>query len=99
MTKKNRRKSQLTATEDNRKSEMNSTGEWLLDVELSDVETGNYCFCPLHGGEAVIGMTVLADEPPGEFVGLFHGMGPEALNEWIDQNQSKVEEIKTKWKK
>jgi hypothetical protein len=57
--------------------------EWVIDIGASHFHNRVVCFVPIERPDTiVIGMYILSDRCPGELVGLIHGMGQSAVDEW-----------------
>ena len=75
---------------------------WVLDAgahEAAGMDDGTYPFCPLEGdpdGEfsVMVGLTFIGDRPPyGEFVGVVHDGGDEAVQRWCDAHRDFLETL------
>lgn len=77
---------------------------WMIDARASedvegDFETGTFAFCPveMEKGEVKgiqIGLTLVSDRPPGEFVGVFHDDGQEACNAFCERHNDTLKALK-----
>jgi hypothetical protein len=70
---------------------------WVLDATLAG-DGPPWPFCPLEGdpeGEFTVveGLTLVTDRPPGEFVGVVHAEGQEAVEAWMEVHGDALEEV------
>lgn len=75
---------------------------YVLDATLLNDEDGLLCFCPVELDESgevtsiMTGLSYLSDTPPDgtRFLGVVHGDGQDACNEWCAANADVVERLR-----
>lgn len=66
------------------------TKKWVLDVTYSMP-----AFCPYKDdGTIITGLSVISNECPGEFVGVIHLDGQEAVEKWLAEHPDWEKEYK-----
>ncbi len=57
---------------------MADTTNWVIDTSVKP-QDGMLCFCPYENGDVLVGLSLLAQKPPGKVIGCFHPSSPQAL--------------------
>lgn len=74
-------------------------------LDASSSHSGLFCFCPVEfddQGEVesiVFGLSLLSTEPPSgsRFVGVVHEAGQEAVEQWCEENQEIVDDLRSRF--
>lgn len=70
-------------------NEQECAERWVIDAAMSDPPL--FAFCPLReDGAVLVGMTLVINEPPGPFAGVYHRDGEEAAEAWLEEYADEV---------
>lgn len=71
------------------------TNDWVLDVTFWSPDSP-LAFCPMdNDGGIVVGLTVLANVPPGRMVAVYHADGQQQVDQWMERHPDVLERLET----
>jgi hypothetical protein len=71
---------------------------WVLDVTFGLVAGEMLTFCPIEeDGTVITGLAVIASEPPGRMIGIFHADGHDQVERWCADNRALIDSFPKSW--